>query len=165
MTDTVDTEDRIREREAHYKWALEWRGIEEPCKTCRGAGLKTYSNTATWRGGAGGNAMTVSVCDRCWGSGDEREHWTDLRRLRNTEEDRVRQAAATRLASSLGVNFLTTGHREAIRAVIVELNRLTNKRKPPVGDDFFARRAWEHVCSKLASHLEEVLALELLKKG
>ena len=43
------------------------RGIA--CASCGGHGSRAYGSTATWRGGAGGQAITSDVCDKCWGSG------------------------------------------------------------------------------------------------
>lgn len=58
-----------------------WRGIEDPCATCGGSGVRTYANTATWRrAGLAGQALTADVCDKCWGSGDTGRTWTDLRK-------------------------------------------------------------------------------------
>ena len=60
---------------------LEMRGIEpgNACTKCSGIGKRTYANTTTWRGGIGGQAMTVDVCDKCWGSGDKTHTWLNLR--------------------------------------------------------------------------------------
>lgn len=62
---------------------LNWRGIEPDnvCKKCGGTGKYTYSSTATFMGGIGGQSLTVSVCDKCWGSGDEKEPWVNLRKI------------------------------------------------------------------------------------
>ena len=73
-----------RERDGFYAKALEWRGIQDisdVCKKCGGAGSIAYSSTATWHGGIGGQAMTVGVCDSCWGSGSRGNKWPDLRRI------------------------------------------------------------------------------------
>ncbi|VVB53302.1 Uncharacterised protein [uncultured archaeon] len=58
------------------------KDIDVLCPKCQGWGSKTYSSTATWRGGIGGQVMTTDVCDKCWGSGDATKPWTDLRKLR-----------------------------------------------------------------------------------
>lgn len=55
--------------------------IEDPCPDCRGVGRYYYGSTATWRGGVGGAAMTLDLCDRCWGSGDPRHPFQNLRDL------------------------------------------------------------------------------------
>lgn len=54
---------------------LSLRNIEEPCEKCGGAGVYSYANTTTFHHGAGGQAITSDVCDRCWGSGDELKNW------------------------------------------------------------------------------------------
>jgi len=51
------------------------------CLKCGGIGRCVYSDTSTWRGGAGGQSLTESVCDRCWGTGRTDETGIDLRRL------------------------------------------------------------------------------------
>lgn len=60
---------------------LDWRGLtlETACKRCRGAGVRAYGSTATWRGGVGGQAITSDVCDGCWGSGDANNRWPSHR--------------------------------------------------------------------------------------
>lgn len=63
---------------------LAWRGIEygnEACPTCGGAGSRSYPSSAGWMGGAGGQAITSGVCDKCWGSGDASRPWLNLRTL------------------------------------------------------------------------------------
>lgn len=72
----------LREQRDHkFEQFLDWRGIEvgEQCDRCQGAGSYMYSSTATWMGGIGGQAMTVGVCDKCWGSGKKNSPWTNLR--------------------------------------------------------------------------------------
>lgn len=64
-----------------YARFLEWRNVNTPCPGCSGAGSKAYGSTATWRGGLGGQAITMDVCDRCWGSGDKDCPWTSIRKL------------------------------------------------------------------------------------
>lgn len=62
---------------------LEWRGIPEGsvCARCGGSGCIVYGSTATWRGGIGGQAMTDDVCNQCWGSGNARRPWKNLKRV------------------------------------------------------------------------------------
>jgi hypothetical protein len=57
------------------------RGVKAPCPKCDGFGVRAYASTATWRGGMGGSAITDDVCDSCWGSGDAKRPWTDLRKI------------------------------------------------------------------------------------
>lgn len=63
---------------------FQYRGIapyEEPCSKCQGLGVRGYSNTTTWRGGIGGQAITNDVCDKCWGSGKENHPWPSHRKF------------------------------------------------------------------------------------
>ena|SRR3990167_7745885 len=66
-----------------HEYMLRVRGIETECKTCGGWGTRNYGDTAQWTGRAGGQSITNGICDRCWGSGDEHRHWTNLRELSN----------------------------------------------------------------------------------
>ena len=64
------------DRESFAQLALEWRYVDAPCKKCGGCGKAVYSDTTTWRHGViGGQALTVDVCDACWGSGDHAAPW------------------------------------------------------------------------------------------
>lgn len=74
---TCDTLDNIDNH------CLAWRGIslETVCPKCSGVGKYTYPNTTTWAGGIGGQALTVDVCDQCWGTGDTLTIGADLRKL------------------------------------------------------------------------------------
>lgn len=69
-----------------YLRMLQWRGIDADqdtiCRSCDGAGVATYANTSTWRGGVGGSMVTSDVCDMCWGSGASNRPWTNLRKLK-----------------------------------------------------------------------------------
>ena len=68
-------------RQEHWQEFLDARGVIDTCTKCGGTGTVVYGSTATWRGGIGGQMMTNDVCDKCWGSGDEHKHWTNLRAL------------------------------------------------------------------------------------
>lgn len=61
----------------------DYRNIQTICSECGGTGIKAYGNTSMWRHGIGGNAITSGICDKCWGSGDESNQWTNLRTLSN----------------------------------------------------------------------------------
>ena len=64
----------------HRFWDL--RGIGEyPCRACNGTGRRTYSSTATYFGGIGGQALTDAECNRCWGTGDDAMHGANLKEL------------------------------------------------------------------------------------
>ena len=51
------------------------------CSVCNGVGSRSYPSTATWRGGIGGQAFTVDVCDTCWGTGRNDQTGPDLRAM------------------------------------------------------------------------------------
>lgn len=70
--------------------ALNWRCITpgEQCQNCGGAGKLAYGSTATWRrSGIGGAAITVDVCNSCWGSGDRHRPWPSHDRARTITND------------------------------------------------------------------------------
>ncbi len=50
------------------------------CSVCGGAGRKMYGNTATWHKDCviSGQAFLADICDKCWGSGDEKAPWLNL---------------------------------------------------------------------------------------
>ena len=124
--------------EEALKWFLRHRGVETPCSHCNGLGSRTYGSTATWRGGMGGAAMTKDVCDHCWGSGDENDHWTDLRRLKNEQDVRVHQLAGELLAHrcGIGLNIL----KPALLELCNELDKFERQRRPrPDGFDTVSR--------------------------
>ena len=58
------------------------------CRECGGSGYKVYGSTATWRGGIGGQAMTSSVCDYCWGSGPNSNPWPSWRKYEELERNK-----------------------------------------------------------------------------
>jgi hypothetical protein len=68
-----------RQKELYFNEFISCRGVQTPCKRCGGFGVYTYGSTSTWHGGVGGQAMTNDVCNKCWGSGDENNHWPDRR--------------------------------------------------------------------------------------
>lgn len=71
-------------RDETWREFISARGVEIPCPYCGGLGVKTYPDTTTWRGGAGGQAITLDVCDHCWGSGDANKPWLNLRTVKMT---------------------------------------------------------------------------------
>jgi hypothetical protein len=74
---------------------LGWLGVDpdDACPRCQGIGRRGYGSTSTWRGGVGGQAMTVGVCDQCWGSGSI-DPWPSPR-VRAVEVQQLRAALAT----------------------------------------------------------------------
>lgn len=85
--------------EEFFTALLELRGIDpgDGCKDCGASGTKTYGDTSTWRGGVGGQMMTSSVCNKCWGSGSKSRPWRSWRQieslLRNEERRRIEEPA------------------------------------------------------------------------
>lgn len=107
---------------------LRHRQVEVPCSRCRGMGGRSYPSTATWRGGMGGASITYDVCDECWGSGDERAPWTNLRKERNEREAEVCRRVAAFWAEKSGAQF--DNMHDAVSAIADELERLSRSRKP-----------------------------------
>lgn len=102
VTELTDPDNRFRA-------LLDWRGVTVPCPICTGSGRRGYANTATWRGGAGGQMMTDDVCDACWGSGDADRPGVDLRRALKAE----REVDAYKHANDIAV--IAIGERDAAR--------------------------------------------------
>lgn len=57
------------------------------CEECNGSGYKTYGSSSTWRGGIGGQTLTTSVCDKCWGSGSKSRPWPSWRKYEELERN------------------------------------------------------------------------------
>lgn len=111
---------------------LRMRGVETPCETCHGLGVKAYPSTATWSGNAGAFRSTKDVCDSCWGTGDFHRRGVDLR-AQEKEEDRLVGARALEfVAAKAGAGIGTM--RPAVDALVKELDGLSktkNKPRPP----------------------------------
>jgi len=135
----------------YLDWMLRHRNIDEPCDTCGGAGCRWYGSTSTWRGGMGCSMMTMDVCDRCWGSGDKYNLWTDLRALKNGEDAKVKARAATLFADRCGMGLRSL--RPGIKALAEEMDKYERERKTrPSG--------FKTVASCLAKLLRELLPPE-----
>ena len=133
--------------EEAFKEFVAHRGVETPCNECSGLGTKTYGSTATWHGGAGGQAITVGVCDRCWGTGDEHRKGVNLRAMRASEQTRINDRAAAIWAERTGASLAIS--RPALVDVAEELERLSRSRKP--------RPRWfAETCSDLARLLRDL---------
>lgn len=133
---------------------LRWRGIEQACQKCGGAGSRTYGSTATWRGGIGGAAMTDDVCDKCWGSGDANKSWTNLRTL---DADLDKKVAARAVSFFTGFTSIES-YRPAMEALILELRKLARGRKERPRD-------FHTVTTYLADHLEQAISAEQIRKA
>jgi len=125
----VGDETRAREVSEWYQRMLQLRNInvDSVCVICHGYGTRVYSNTSTWRGGIGGQAMTTGICDQCWGSGDREHPWTDLRTLNERTNEQVAERAVDALAHSCGATFETS--KGSVQQIIDHLDALTRKRK------------------------------------
>jgi hypothetical protein len=110
-----------------HRRRLRWRGVEVPCLRCLGSGVRCYASTSTWQGGMGGASLTKDVCDHCWGSGDAFDHWTDLRKLRDSRETEIQNRVRSWFADQLGTELTT--FQPALREVLIEVEKLTRKRK------------------------------------
>jgi hypothetical protein len=133
------------------KYVLHHRGVNTPCVSCKGLGVIWYNNTATWHGGMGGASMTQDVCNKCWGSGDAENHWTDLRKLRNEENHRVAVQAAELFAYRCGVAFRSV--RPGLRELIGEIERFGRGRKKRA-------EGFDTACICLAKLLTELVDAE-----
>lgn len=116
-----------REREARQSVNavfVEERGVREPCESCGGHGVRVYGSTATWRGGIGGQAMTTYVCDVCWGSGDQINHWPSHREFYGLKRraEKAEARCMEGLASLMLCHALATGHGDTMEDLLNELD-------------------------------------------
>ena len=118
--------------------------INTVCAPCNGAGRKVYASGATWRGGMGAASYKWDICDKCWGSGDSDAPWTNIRKLEEEFEQRVKEEAVARLARASGVGLGVC--KPAIVELAAELLRLSNSRKQ-------RGRAFGAICASLRSVL------------
>src|SRR5688572_28930398 len=121
------------DRAEFIRYLRQVRGVQDPCDKCQGLSVRSYSSTATWRGGIGGQAFTQDCCCDCWGSGDKSRPWTDIRRMEQErvkwEETEILEYLARRLGCRLS----------KIPARIEELaqfcDKQANRRKLPDGEE------------------------------
>lgn len=112
-----------RRNNFHYE-AVEWRGIEfdNVCTECTGSGYTVYGNTTTYHRGAGGQAITTSVCNICWGSGDKSRPWTSWLKIEGIQrqlellktDDAEQRAEIVRLTEWHRIVLGTGTDREAV---------------------------------------------------
>lgn len=122
-----------------------------PCHKCNGHGWRNYGNTSTWTGGIGGQAITGGLCDECWGSGDDDVHFTDLRKMREGYELRIKEASINSFLKSYGLGF--SQFRGVIPSVVDAIEKLKRKRKPT--PDFWAHRAYDAIQDAMSEFLPE----------
>lgn len=106
-----------------------WRGVEDPCGRCGGAGTCVYASGATWRRGMGTASPERDVCDRCWGTGDKFRSGANLRALRDEEDRRVAERAVDLVAEAFGASIGTV--RGAVPHLIAALDKVADKRGAP----------------------------------
>lgn len=145
MTDTL-----IPAEWRHY--LRQWRGVDDPCTKCQGAGVRSYSSTATWRGGMGGCMITTDVCDRCWGSGDEHRHGEDLRALYAAKKKWEEDQTFEYLTQRFGLNL--RGFRARFKDVADFCGKQANRRKIPEGEHEFW---WHHEWSAIESIIRKLV--------
>lgn len=128
---------------------LRLRGVETPCESCHGMGVRAYPSTAGWRNWAGASKSTKDVCDACWGTGDAERHGDDLRRWTEEENARVAKRALTLLGETAGVGLATM--RPAVETLAKELDVLSKAKSKP-------RPPWfSLVCEQVSKVLREGL--------
>jgi hypothetical protein len=138
------------------QWFLRWRGVRgEPCPQCKGAGRRSYSNGATWRGGVGTASIKWDVCDACWGSGSAEEKGADLRALEQDRDETIARRALEYINQSIGLNPDIKSLRptyEAVIAAIEELGKPSRKRETAA--------SFRIICNALARALRKGLGRE-----
>jgi hypothetical protein len=135
---------------------LEWRGVEAPCGTCDGSGVRVYGSTATWRGGVGGQAVTTGVCDACWGSGDMHRKYTNLRAVESAIRDSKRTALydafVEHIAKATGATLEVLGgpSRAALEMAADLITKESRRRNlPEWARGFWGQRAMEYTAAAL----------------
>jgi hypothetical protein len=111
---------------------LRMRGVETPCETCHGMGVRWYLGAFTWKDAGGGGDRRRDVCDSCWGTGDADRQGVNLRKMAAEEDARVAARAVSLLGESVGVGMDTM--RPAVLALVKELDAMSktkNKPRPP----------------------------------
>lgn len=109
------------------------RYLDKVCEACHGAGQRSYSSTATWRGGMGGQTTRSDVCDKCWGTGDELNPGYNIREAEATFRERVTEEAARTLADAMGAGI--SSMNAAHLFVADQLDAISRKRKAPAFTD------------------------------
>jgi hypothetical protein len=140
------------DRQEFRRYLREIRGVTDPCDKCQGVGSRSYSSTATWRGGVGGQSFTVDVCDKCWGSGDMSRPWADIRKMEQARKDWEEDQCLSYLARSLGVSLTKIPRR--IEQLADLCSKESKRRKLPEGESPFW---WSHEWDMLASILRSLI--------
>lgn len=136
-----------------YSRFLHWRGVEEPCDTCSGSGVRAYANTATWHGGMGGASITHDVCDQCWGTGDKHRKGVDLRAMERDFNARVTREALTLIERRLGLRFADM--RKGIEEIAGEIEKIAGKRRSVIDPTRLAGNAVVRLLREFAQSATE----------
>lgn len=128
------------------------RSVETPCDRCSGLGVKTYGSTATWKGGVGGQMLTSDVCDSCWGSGDSRKPWTDLRKVRSLWKAFQPDGIVHQLieAAEHAIHALNEG------GYTEEMAKVLKNHGDDVGEPITSKRKLEKASAKVKDFLKRV---------
>ena len=117
------------------------RGIDEDdyCPECGATGTKTYGSSATWSGGVGGQMMTNSVCDKCWGSGSKSRPWAswrqreDLSRKIAEQDKKISGLLAQHVAKDNFADALSKSIREYMD-ICEDLSRKLEEARKRIGE-------------------------------
>jgi len=110
------------------------------CTPCHGCGVRTYTNTGTWRtkdreGMIVGHAFTKDVCDSCWGTGRTDVTGPDLRAI-DQEERWLRGVIANAQTALVNVQKKYPENkrklRQAIRRALMFLRKVDDPRPKEV---------------------------------
>jgi hypothetical protein len=139
--DGYKTQTWLQAGDAFKSLCLQGAGVA--CLVCRGTGTRTYSNTATWRGGMGGASTTSDVCDVCWGTGRTDKTGANLREMMKELEDARKDVSLKWLKERTGAgsNF----HKPYFALIAKKIRGV--KRWP--SDDFWLQRTVEVVAKAL----------------
>lgn len=106
--------------------------LTDSCSRCGGIGRRIYGSGSTWRGGMGTAMCVWDLCDLCWGSGDEQQPFTNVRKLEAKLKDQDLVSGQWYVANALG------SHLPRVRLRIEQLAELAyaqaRKRKLPEGE-------------------------------
>ena len=137
--------------------AASWRGVDEHdvCAECGGAGTELYGNTSTYHYSAGGQAMTLSVCDKCWGSGNKQKPWRSWKIIEQQTQELEKLTKLYATTRSALAETSTT-QEEAIRQQLAAMTRERDtwkRRAVAVTDD----PEYQRCCSLTRESLENAI--------
>lgn len=102
--------------------------LRNVCSSCSGLGRKWYGNGGTWHPpGMATQGHQRDLCNVCWGSGDDREPFMNMRKFVDDKNEQVRSDGAKVLAGKARIPFASM--RAGCEALAAELERLARGRK------------------------------------